>query len=518
MSTPFKSGHGETENKDEKLHNNETEKVQIGSTRRTTSRFSRIMSSRRTPSSSAPTQQVVHSQQVIVQPVIQNGYNPRTTFIKIGVFVIAIILLITFVYMYSTDDVDYIDFAPYANRAYSKNVIQGLVDRKVEYDTAVKEVGSAVQDYLVDETTTVAIPEVEAGKRKISASFDEDFREINQYLYDYCTQYGSYSLTFRGSSFDFDGLFYMFTCNTESGFWTMNTSKTISGAFPSKFVDITVDEDSDYYYKKIIEKCNLLVVLDAIRGRLTGSGFVDQMQPWVKDLGTQGPSTQAFPSTFTNLGTNEYDTVSPHKDALSKMYNTHYIDTILSSCTGSSATFSGYGTVAATGDRWRLKDELTVFKTTQASTLNGIEAVYPPGMTPSMYELVMWSRFTHWLPSYLTFDKSGWETYGSGNYYKDYQAWFAYMHVLSTEKIVNAVREQVRKDIANGSCNYVFKDITWNRSIYEMALAENFTWTTSAYPGETYKLNSSQFSSVSAWEYPVKWLYGYIALEEAFNG
>ena len=214
------------------------------------------------------------------------------------------------VYSASNQRIDYVDFRPYRNQSYSKEFTSDLVRKKAVRDKAIADLSASVNEMLtgtpIEDTaspTAIDLPDIKAGARKIRSDiFDEDFQKINQYLYDYCTQYCKISLTLNGTTIDMDGMLPMATATSESGGWLLTPTKTCSSIFPSAFVDIHADPtDPGHYYENIINNCNIFITLvDAAKtGNLqTGGNYYMGCKPWGADLGTQGPLTQAFKSYF----------------------------------------------------------------------------------------------------------------------------------------------------------------------------------------------------------------------------
>ena len=179
--------------------------------------------------------------------------------------------------------------------------------------------------------------------------------------------------------------------------------------------------------------------------------------------------------------------------------------------------------IADTGDRWRLKDILTVFKDNVETAIAGIDKYYPFNDAPNEYETFEILRFTNWLPYMLTYTKETYDSNTKINFPK-YQEWFMLLRIAGYQEIVSYITDLVNKDLANNSATRYY-NLTWTKkhenkieSIIDSLPESRRTWT--AKDGETYVLEYKDLKSNDgsySYRFPFEWLYSYIMLKSIFS-
>ena len=443
--------------------------------------------------------------------------------IKATAWILISSFLIIFVYMMNMEvDVVYLRASDALSTSSLRQMIQYTVDQKIAVDVATQELNEDILTGLT--ASTVTYPEVtRSTKRTISADLvDADFKEINEYLLDIADKYCTVSVNLNGKTIEFDGLAYLATANTESGSWTCDPKRTVSGAFPSAFVDINTIEGDAFYYENIVNSLNSLIVFTKCNAR-AGYGFVENTQPWMDDLGTQGALTQAYGKILPGFGASELSILQPAKEQLIKIYGSSYMDTVLTTCTGSKYNAGGYGIVADAGDRWSFIDSAIAYKDNMQTTMDSLSAVYPKEQTPNDYEAYILLRFAHWVPGLLTATLNDWNTIHGRARYTEYQAWVAYAHCLSQAPVIEIMREHAREDL---------KNYKTNSNAIMHSRAEIGKWVEKAVNDQKFQFKNGDVSYIfstttclgarntylgeQALNYLPFWLYYYIYLEEIY--
>ena len=445
--------------------------------------------------------------------------------------ILLVVILVLYIYLSNVYvDPNYINVNAYLNKSYSRDTtfqvilseryINGLRDELEEY----KEDNKGSEDS--------SVPATPANRNGLSTSrFSADFVTINNYLLSYCSTYGSIKVDIGKTPIDMDGLFYMTMCNTESGGWAVDYSKTLSSVYPSAFLDINIDN-----YKERINSVGIVDVLiseDAYKPN--AYNYTWAFKPWVGDPLTQGPSTQWFSNNSGVSSTCEYDKISAAREVIEKamvasqLYNeteaATFYELIASQCTGSGFDSTGMtgnitkGKIGDFGDRWCIKDQCQVFSKTQSEVFANLKEVYPSTETASPYEVIALARMNHWLPSVCFSDA---ETYYKNKeskvagWYENwghYQSWIAYAKILSTEPVIEEIRSQVLTNVADNKFLVDECDID---AVLAIAGEQSLTYDNGYDSPFEFSIDDECLTGQAKKEF-IKYLYNYILLETLYS-
>lgn len=459
------------------------------------------------------------------------GFFQKFKTVGIILLILLIIILVVFVYLSNVYvDPNYLNVNAYMNKTYSRDTtFKVIMDEK-----NFIELRDDLTDYKNSLTSNVdnAVPAIPADRNGLSTTrFSQDFVDINNYLLSYCSTYGSLTVNIGATPVTMDGLFYMAMCNTESGGWCVDYSKTLSSVYPSAFVDINVSD-----YKSQINSVDITQVLlspDAYKP--SNMGYTWSYKPWVSDPLTQGPSTQWFAQTSSVKSTNELSKItgdsSTHiKNAmyLSGLYTQEeaeaFYTMITKQCTGSGLDTTGQagktqGKIGDYGDRWCIKDQCEVFAKSQEGSFNTLSKTYPSNYTATPYEVIMLARMNHWLPSvctstydtYINFRDSQTEFWYE--HWNHYQSWIAYAKVLSSEPVVAEVRRQVLQNVNEGKYLVDYCDMN---AIINVAKEQMFTYDNGHDEPFIFSIDEECKSQQAKTEF-IKYLYNYVLLETLYS-
>lgn len=410
----------------------------------------------------------------------------RFKLIAVLFLILAIVLVVVMIYINNAyADEEFISMALDTNANYTRSTSR-QVFRQELYNRGILEAQTIKALSELDKSDNVIPTEeleqtadaIEAAVTEIPASSytgsvnpkyfpDEDYQEINNYLLAYCTTMcGNYQI----GGYKGNGLLYMAMANSESHVWARNVNKTTSSVFPSRLIDININN-----YKERITNLNFTSVF-SLSAPVDGYFSYSSFAPWGHDYETQGFLTQAFyPEWIGKAGlgdsANEYDQLMAMEDAFKTKWKDQdgtLFKKISDTCTGgpvSRGAFTEYQvnnvwytkeyddttskTVAEVGDRFNIQDSCKAFSYNANNLLtyfygsNAPEGVSAEDIdTP--YEVVALSRLGHWTPSLNLVNN--YQQFGWKNEYD----WYGYIYAFEDPTVIQMIKDALNEKFEEG--------------------------------------------------------------------
>lgn len=381
------------------------------------------------------------------------------TLLKCMAVPVILAVAIIFVFMLNTDDPnDFIRMSGYSNRRISSEVSARILADEKAYKDAANDVAKLNNDewssYTFDPSKySAANRSLSAERFSMENGYIEHYKEINECLLAYASANGSFTV----GSQSFDGLAFLAMCNDESYGWLRDDKQTISSAFPSKIVDVNVQN-----YIGQIEKLNIGTVFTSGNAyhipanggsyRYSSAWMAQEYKPdgystaWYDT--DQGPTTSAFTAsdhdTLLTGAKNEITIVSELKsqiDAISQ--NANISEQILKTGTGSNQPY-WMSTIANYGDRWNIADNAKVFKHNMEKYLPTYAANYKTMFNEDAgkYHYICFMQMQHWYGSaYNEFDSTLYGNYGKAG------AWPRLIKGICTNESLAIIQSWIDSDL-----------------------------------------------------------------------
>lgn len=434
-----------------------------------------------------------------------------------GVPVILAVAII-FVFMINTDDPnEFIRMSGFSNRRVSSEVSAKIIEDETAYKNATEDTAKRNNEEWSDATFdpskhSSSTRSLSAERFSMENGYIEHYKEINECLLAYASANGSF--TVGGQSFD--GIAFLAMCNDESYSWLRDDRQTISSAFPSKLINVDVQN-----YVGQIEKLNIGTVFTS--GKAYGlSGNFRFGSAWMaQDYGKwvdsdQGPTTSAFTASDHDAvlsgAKNEITIVSELKseiDAISQ--NKNVSEQIIKTGTGSNQVY-WLSTIANYGDRWNIADNAKVFKHNMETYLPKYAENYKAMFNEDVgkYHYICFMQMQHWYGSaYNAFNSTLDGNFGKAG------AWPLLIKGLCNNSSLAIIQSWVDSDLASVKNGQMVGQLCHSKMITEVLANVDSL-------GLTYA-DGTKFNSATDCVKPqaknecIGFLYNYMLLETLFS-